>query len=119
MHKKRCAITLAALAIIVLTLPVSAGKLWCQRDPIVRLNGTDTHILVAVPEQYAALVNGPVQIEISTPAGVTREVTFIDAGFNGLGEVITFTDRAGKVSKQGKFSVQVRVRVPIDRAAAQ
>lgn len=101
------------LALLILTLPARAEVEWCKKDPIVRLNGTQVQILVAVPSQYEALVNGPVQVEVKTPKGVVRELVFTDEGFNGHGEVVTFSDLKGAV-KNKTFTTEIRVRVPLD-----
>src|SRR5690349_17172045 len=119
MRKTLWGASLGLLALLMLVAPVSAGKMWCARDPAVQLNGTETHIWVAIPQEYVGLVNGPLQIEVQTVASVTREVTFTDGGFNNFGEVVTFTNRPGKVSQTGQFAVQVSVYVPIDQAAAK
>jgi hypothetical protein len=111
-------VLLGLLALVLLATPALAGKNWCFRDPVVRLNGTEVQILVAIPDEYVELVNGPAEFEIATPAGVTREVTFTDDGFNGHGEVVTFVDGPGSVDTNGKFSVRVTVRVPIDEDLA-
>ena len=102
------------LALLFLALPANAGQIWCKADPIVRLNGTEVQIWVAIPEDYQGHVNGPIAVEVATHASVDREVTFTDAGFNGFGETVRFTDLKGTI-KDTVFPVLVRVRVPIDR----
>ncbi len=103
------------LAVIFLAVPADAGLIWCKADPIVRLNGTDVQIWVAVPEEYQSYVNGPIDVEVQTPELVTREVIFTDAGFNGHGEVVRFTDLDGTVLSDA-FPVIIRVTVPLDRS---
>lgn len=109
---------LAMLLIVIAIAPAGAwGVTWCRVDPVVRLNGTEVSILVAVPEEYKQYVNGPIDVVIRTPAEVTRELIMTDAGFNGHGETVAFRDTDGTVNSIGRFDIVVRVRVPIDYAA--
>ena len=107
------AFLMGLLALLIAAMPTLAGVTWCRADPIVRLNGTDVQIWVAVPAAYAPLVNGPIDVTVKTPSAVTREVVFLDAGFNGYGETVSFADiRDG--TKGGAFDMKVAVRVPMD-----
>jgi len=118
MRKLLSATTLALLALLLLIVPAVAGKMWCQRDPIVRLNGRDVQILIAVPQDYAALVNGAVQVQVETPAGVSRELIYTDQGFNGYGEEVRFKrSNTGHIYADGSFDVRIRVGLPIDHKA--
>lgn len=103
---------LPLLAVIFLAVPADAGLTWCKADPIVRLNGTDVQIWVAIPEAYQPHVSGPIEVEVQTPEPVTREVVFTDAGFNGHGEVVRFTDLDGIVLNDA-FPTIIRVTVPV------
>lgn len=110
---------LGMLALLVFAIPASAARTWCAKDPIVSLNGKELQIWAAIPEEYVPLVNGPLDFKILTPQKVTRELIFMDEGFNGYGESVTFHDLTGsngKVNKDGSFTVQVRVKVPIDNS---
>jgi hypothetical protein len=114
-HILRAAVLLIGLlAMMVFAAPASAGRTWCARDPIVRIQGTELQILVAVPEELAPYVNGPVQVDIQTPDWATPELLFVDAGFNGHGEVVTFSSYPGTPSfDPTKTQVNVDVSVPI------
>ncbi len=103
------------LAILALALPVRAELIWCKQDPVVRLDGTTVQIWVAVPAQYQVTVNGPVEVEVGTPRGVARELVSTDDGFNGHGEVVSFSDLKVGV-KNRVFPTEIRVKVPVDRS---
>jgi hypothetical protein len=110
---------LAALAVLVLATPVSADRRWCLSDPIVALNGTEVQILVGIPEEYLPLVNGPIDVQLRVPSGVTTEVVFLDEGFNGYGEVVTFhADERLTVNGGGVFPIEIAATVPIDPGLA-
>jgi hypothetical protein len=122
------AAALGLLALLLLVAPVVAGRRWCARDPIVAVNGTQLQIWVAIPEEYLPFVNGPIQTTVLTPADVTREVIYLDEGFNGYGEVVVWGDlyappcRNGacvqaSVASDGSFDVQVTAVVPLERTA--
>jgi hypothetical protein len=119
------AFTLGMLALLILAAPVAAGRRWCAKDPIVELNGIPVQMWVAIPEEYVPYVNGPIDMTISVPAEVQREITFLDEGFNGYGEVVRFKDlgywgllsgyRPAKVAADGSFDVEVRTTVPVNK----
>ena len=115
MRRYLTATTLGLLALVIFAMPALAGRTWCARDPIVRLNGEDIQIWVAIPEEYQTLVTGPVDLRINTPTGVTTAVRYLDSGFNGYGEKVTFGALAnGKQYADGSFDVQLTVKVPIN-----
>ncbi len=114
MRKVFAATTLGLLAVLMLAAPAMAGRTWCARDPIVRINGHDVQMWVAVPAEYVSLVSGPIDIEILTAQPVDAEVLFLDEGFNGYGETVRFGEmRKGKVYSDGSFDIQLKVKVPI------
>ncbi len=110
-------ILLTLVTILVVRAPVSAEVQWCKStDPVVTLNGAEVQILVAIPDQYVPFVNGPIDVAITTPESVTRELVFTDPGFNGHGETVRFLDlhesRAGQNGKS--FPVLIEVSIPMD-----
>lgn len=107
-------VLLSILATLIVAQPAGA-TLWCKADPVVRLNGRLVDITIAIPVEYVPLVNGPVDYEIQTPNGTTRQVVVSDPVGFGKGTVIRFTNGGGAV-KQGVFSTTVRVIVPIDQS---
>jgi hypothetical protein len=108
------ATTLGLLAVLMLAAPAMAGRTWCARDPIVRINGHDIQMWVAVPAEYVPLVSGPIDIEILTAQPVDAEVLYLDEGFNGYGETVRFgLMKRGKVYSDGSFDIKLNVKVPI------
>lgn len=107
----------AFIAVGGAVLPAGAQWEWCKSDPIVRLNGVEVQILVAIPADMQPEVTGPVEVEIRAPRGVLRELLLTDAGFNGFGETVEFADlRGGEKWFAGKvFPVHIHVKVPSDR----
>lgn len=119
---RRLAVTvlIPCLAILALIVPADAAVKWCKSDPIVALDGTHVQILVAIPEDYQSLVNGPIAVEVGTPSSVERELILTDAGFNGYGEVVHFTDLfslSSIIQINNTFTTRIRVQVPIDRSS--
>ena len=114
MRKMFLAATLGLLAVLVLATPAMAGRTWCARDPIVRINGHDVQLWVGIPAEYVPLVSGPIDIEILTAQAVDAEVLYLDEGFNGHGETVRFGSlRKGKTYSDGSFDIQLNVKVPI------
>ena len=108
---------LGLLAVMIFAMPALAGETWCAKDPIVRLNGEDVQIWVAIPEEYETLVTGPVEVKVATGPKVSRELIYLDAGFNGYGENVKFAQLSGgKLYRDGSFDVMISAWVPIDKA---
>lgn len=105
---------LGLVALLVFAVPASAGVSWCRADPIVELNGKRVQIWVAIPEQYLDKVSGPIDVQINVPTSVSRKVVFLDSGFNGYGEKVTFTTNNGTLMPGGSFYMTFVVRVPMD-----
>jgi hypothetical protein len=103
----------ALAALLVMAAPVGAGKKWCRADPVVNIDGYPIQILVGVEEQYVSAVNGPIAVEIGTPAGVQRNLISTDPGFNGFGEVVIFKDIPNGKGKKG-MPVKLRVTLPVN-----
>ena len=108
-------VTFALVALVMLVAPVSAGREWCAKDPIVTLNGSVAQILVAVPEEYVPAVNGPIDVRVTLPRAVVAEVTFLDSGFNGHGETVAFQPTGASVATDGSFVAGIRASVPVDQ----
>lgn len=104
---------LSLLAVLLLAMPAGAGVSWCRADPIVMLDGTEVQIWVSVAAEYEHLVTGPIRVAVYAPNRVSKEITFLDAGFNGHGEEVNFKHR-GRVRDDGSFPVDIKVRVPLD-----
>jgi hypothetical protein len=105
---------IAFCAILLLVSPAVAGRSWCMKDPIVRLNGVEVQIWVAIPEEFVPAVNGPIAVFVRTPHGVVQETVLLDDGFNGYSEVVTYGTHAGTVADDGSFDADITVAVPVD-----
>ena len=111
--RRTAALLLGLLAVLMMAAPASAGRTWCARDPIVRIQGTELQILVAVPEEYAPFVNGPVHVAIHTPSWASPELLFVDAGFNGHGETVIFSNLPGNPAyNPSRTQINIDVVVP-------
>lgn len=108
MKRRMLALVVTLVATLMLANPVSAGVQWCETDPIITLNGGQYQILVAVPQDYASRVNGPIDVEVKTPEQTATQLVVTDAGFNGHGEVVRFTG----LDPNNQY--QFQIKVPID-----
>ncbi len=106
--------TLVILLSLWLTgIPVSAGKGWCRSDPIVRVNGEDLQIWVAIPIDDLPDVIGPIMIDLIVPRGTINELVYVDDGFNGFGEAFRWVQGDHDVATDGSLTVTARVSLPI------
>jgi len=110
----------ALIALAIVVAPAGAGRSWCRTDPIVRLGDTEYQLIVAIPHENVPQVDGALLFEISSPVGTEQELLFVDSGYNGYGEEVTFSEQASKgthlftlgVQQTGKdFQVMVEVYV--------
>lgn len=106
------ALLMGLLALILTAVPALAGVTWCRADPIVKLNGEEVQIWVAVPKEYASKVTGPIDITITVPRNVSTKVLLLDAGFNGYGEKVKFV-KSGSMLPGGIIPMTVVARVPM------
>jgi hypothetical protein len=114
------AVALGLLATLMLTMPALAGRTWCSKDPIVRLNGEDVQIWVGIPEEFVPSVTGPVQVKVYVPIGVRKRLIYVDEGFNGYGEKVKFTETdALALRPDGSFDVMIKASVPVDKKVAR
>lgn len=84
--------SLGLLMLLLVAMPVVAGRAWCARDPIVTLDGVEYQLIVSVPEENVPQVNGPLMFEFYSPKGTDTDLVFMDDGFNGYGERIDFKE---------------------------
>jgi hypothetical protein len=113
----RLATALFFIPLLVLSFGVNtadAGRLWCSADPVVSLDQRLVSITIAIPLEYLLLVNGPTSVEIKTPSTVDRQV-ILDVGLNLHGSIVTFVDGKG-VEQEGRFPVEIKVSVPVDKS---
>jgi hypothetical protein len=89
-----------------------AGRLWCKADPVVMLDGRLISVNVSIPIEYVLLVDGPVQIEITTPPSVDRYLIVNDLGYL-RGSVVTFKDSDESVT-DGWIPVHINASVAMN-----
>jgi hypothetical protein len=108
-------VVLAVLVFVLVVSPVDAGRKWCQVDPTFNIAGTLTPVDIAVYEDLQVHVNGPILVRLSVPPGTPVEVTYVDEGFNGFGEVITVVpDPHLKATIRG-IQVRFEIAVPANK----
>ena len=114
MLRDRIAILMVSLiAALVAISPASAGRSWCRSDPDVLLERTHVQVVVAVPDEYVSLVNGPTWMRFNIPSDVDRQLVATDAGFNNLGYTVTYSTSFQPNKFDPKFAVNLTVKVPI------
>jgi hypothetical protein len=110
---------LGVLALLLVAAPASAGRVWCARDPIVRIDGTDVQVWVAIPDEFVPYVTDAVRVKLATPKGLSHQVLFTDTGFNNYGEDVRWGDAPPTTNGTKPLGVEVRVDVDqgkIDKA---
>jgi hypothetical protein len=94
--------------------PAAAGRTWCKRDPVVKIDGKVADIYLSSYTELDHTVTGPAEIVVSIPRGSTGELLATDRGFGGHGYVVTFS--VDETLKRSSVNTQVRVQafVPSD-----
>jgi hypothetical protein len=112
--RRRSVYCVLAFSILALALTVSsadANYRWCRTDPVVLIDGQLADIFVSAQFDDLKKVNGPTEIEVSTPVGVDPELAIATAGF-GYGEKVRFAESESlKVTPEG-IELRIKVRVP-------
>ena len=108
-----------AVSVAARAKPAEAGVSWCMTDPIVRLGGTRLQFWVSILAEDLPFVTGPVACRVLTAKGVSREVLFTDAGFNGYGETVAFGDMASSAQPGAPFTASVWVDVPNSKQSSK
>jgi len=113
MVQRAAALIATLMLVLVAVTPANAGLVWCKSDPIVRFNGQTVQVLVSIPDSYVSKVNGPIRVEFKTPQQVERELVFVDSGFNGYGEDVSFSDIGDGFGTPTGYRIKIKVTVPI------
>lgn len=100
---------LAATSISALGHEASAGRAWCYRDPVFKINGDVVDVLVGAPNDINGVANGPTRIVLTVPTGSTAELLATDAGFGGWG----YDVRIATSDKLAGHQVKVEVYQPV------
>jgi hypothetical protein len=90
MRRWSLSLLFAILALLVVSLPATAGVTWCRTDPVVRLGNVEYSIVVSIPEQNLPQVNDALYFWFYSPHGTAQQTLMLDAGYNGFGEVVQY-----------------------------
>jgi hypothetical protein len=90
MRRWSLSLLFAMLALLVVSLPATAGVTWCRTDPVVRLGNVEYSIVVSIPEQNLPQVNDALYFWFYSPYGAAQQTLMLDAGYNGFGEVVQY-----------------------------
>lgn len=96
------------LAILAMAAPGQAAS-WCRADPILKVDGKQVQILVSIPQEYVALVDGPTRVEVKTPQQVTRQLIAMDSGLNNTGYDFSFSDIGDSEAQMTSTSYRIWV----------
>ena len=108
MRLRIMSVVLGLVALLFSVTPASAGRVWCSRDPVIKVNGQVVDVLVSSYTEMNASANGPLQFVVTVPAGTSTSVLATDNGF-GYGYSVT-VKTSSSLTKNAK-STQVRVEV--------
>lgn len=113
MRRFSASLLLGVLTLLLVSAPASAGRGWCARDPLVRIDGTEVQIWIAIPDDFVPYVKDKVKLKIAAPKGSSRQVLFTDEGFNGHGEEVSWAD--AKPTSDGSRPMDIEVHVIVDQ----
>jgi hypothetical protein len=113
MRRVSVSLLLGVFALLLVSAPAAAGRAWCARDPLVRVDGTEVQIWVAIPQEFEPYVKDKVKMKIAVPKGSSRQVLFTDEGFNGHGEEVNWGD--AKPTSDGSKPMDIEVHVIVDQ----
>lgn len=108
MRLRIMAVMLGLAALLFSVTPASAGRVWCSRDPVIKVNGQVVDVLVSSYTEMNASATGPLQFVVSVPVGSSASVLATDKGF-GYGYSVTV--KTSSALTKTATSTQVRVEV--------
>lgn len=111
MKRFTLAMILALLAIIVLIVPASAGRLWCSSDPIFMIDGQQVSVWVSSYGEMTSSATGPVKVILTVPSDVEARLLATDRGF-GYGYDVEIVYSGNLVATSASLPTQVEVFAP-------
>jgi hypothetical protein len=104
-------VVLGLTALLFSDTPASAGRVWCSRDPVIKVNGQVVDVLVSSYAEMNASATGPVQFVVTVPVGSSATVLATDKGF-GYGYSVTVKTSSALTKTAKSTQVRVEVYVP-------
>jgi hypothetical protein len=111
MRLRIMSIMLGLTALLFSVTPASAGRVWCSRDPVIKVNGQVVDVLVSSYTEMNASANGPVQLIVTVPVGSSASVLATDNGF-GYGYSVTIKTSSALTMTSKSTHVRVEVYTP-------
>ncbi len=107
--KKLSVATMLALVLVVLLggTVAYAALHWCPDDPVIEVDGQEIIVLYGLDHPNpAAVVSGPVRVEVYVPKGAKAQVIETGTGWGHGEEVVIFKE------KDLRNEVEVKVKIP-------
>lgn len=102
-----------ALAGALPAAPASAGRAWCRRDPLFRINGQMVNVWVSIEEGGQYESTGPIKVVLSVPHGVDAEHISSDEGYGfGYDVKIIQDGKLNEDSDRKEVEIKVKAFVP-------
>ena len=102
---------LAATAIVGDRQDSLAGRGWCRSDPLITIEGVPADIFCTARLTAPLRVNGPTEIVVSVPVGVSTALVLAGPGF-GHGEKVRFAETDRLQQSASSVDLEVAVYVP-------
>ena len=88
-----------------------AGRGWCRSDPLITIEGVPADIFCTARLTAPLSVNGPTEIVVSVPVGVSTALVLAGLGF-GRGEKVRFEETDRLQRSASSVDLEVAVYVP-------
>jgi hypothetical protein len=88
-----------------------AGRGWCRSDPLITIEGVPADIFCTARLTALLSVNGPTEIVVSVPVGVSTALVLAGPGF-GWGEEVRFEETDRLQRSESSVDLEVAVYVP-------
>jgi hypothetical protein len=89
-----------------------AGRTWCQRDPVIKLDGRVAAISLGGPAELDETALGAAEIVVHVPVGTTVELLATDNGFNKQGYAVSFVEDGSLSWETPGTTLAIRASVP-------
>lgn len=111
MRTRLLSVAVGMLALLLVASPASAGRVWCSRDPVIKVNGQVVDALVSSYADMTSSATGPIQFVVTVPSGVSASVIASDNGF-GYGYSISVKTSSTLKATATSIPIQVQAYAP-------
>jgi hypothetical protein len=112
MRKLMMSFAVALLVGLLATSPALAGRSWCAKDPVFKIDGQVVDVRLSSYVEMNDEATGPTTIVLLVPPGVKAGVYAMDQGFGKYGYSVKIVNSPSLHRHGGSIPIRVQVLIP-------